>query len=402
MQKLVLAVVISLAVSPVHAQSTALDSILHDGIYRQYRIHTPPNFDASKTYELMFVLHGGTGSAMGMMQFTGFNTLSDQEDFIVVYPQGIFTGNNVVGAPGHHWADGRKTTIPDMMGIDDVGFISSLIDSLSAQLPIDLSKVYAAGISNGGYMVQRLACQLSDKLAAVATVAATFPDSLVQACSAPLPISILIINGTADNFVPTTTGGMATGAGGYVLSTDEMITLWRNNNNCSDNVSELSFPDLDSGDGSTVTQFTYDDCQGAAVIRYFKIDGGGHTWPGEVFHVPFTGNTNEDINANEEIWKFFTADPMITSLNRPMTRAKVSVYPNPMENTLKFSWSNGFQVHKFELLDIHGKSKTHLIMKTKRASNFQWKLPALKDGIYLLKMYSDNGIFVKRLIKKGN
>jgi polyhydroxybutyrate depolymerase len=184
-----------------------VDSIFHDDRYRSYIAHIHPEYDASNQYELVFVLHGGTGNSTFMILNTSFNAVNDTANFIAVYPQRIYTGPNI-GGDGHHWVDGRLTTIPDSLGIDDVGFISSLIDKLSIEYSINLTRVYATGISNGGYMAQRLACELSEKITAVATVAATFPDSLKQYCLNPDPVSILVMNGTNDFFVPTYTAGM--------------------------------------------------------------------------------------------------------------------------------------------------------------------------------------------------
>lgn len=188
------------------SQSTVFDSIEHNQRQRQYIIHIPTNYNPSQAHDLVFVLHGGTGSAIFMMNYTGFNSLSNLENFIVVYPQGIFTGTNLGGTAGHHWADGRTTTAPDTQGVDDVGFISHLIDTISNQYNINPNNVFAAGISNGGYMTQRLACQLSDKISAVATVAATFPDSLLQYCNNPQPTSILITHANSKAICANWTG----------------------------------------------------------------------------------------------------------------------------------------------------------------------------------------------------
>lgn len=378
-------------------QITRPDSIMHNGIFRQYIIHVPASYNASTPHELVFVLHGGTGSALGMMLFTGFNQVSDTANFIVVYPQGIFTGPNLSGNPGHHWADGRMTTIPDVQGIDDVDFISNLIATISTEYNVDSDRIYAAGISNGGFMVQRLACQLSDKITAVASVAATFPDSIRQSCLNTNPISILIMNGTNDNFVPTYTGGMGSGAGGYVLSTDDMIDIWLNNNNCNLATDSIELPNNSTTDQSTVSKFTYTDCSGLTCIFHYKIFGGGHTWPGEFFHVPSTGETNEDINANEEIWKFFNAKSK--DLSTPISGFKeeflINIFPNPFEDNFSIQFPKNL-IHKIELLDIQGK-----VVWFK--SNINWEEENitinsqgnLKNGLYLVNCYSTDQVLVK-------
>lgn len=318
------------------AQTTFPDSIHDDGIYRHYILYIPATYSASENHPLVFVLHGGGGTAEFMVNYTGFNAVSDTGNFIVVYPQGISTGLNFRGLLGHHWADGRTTTPPDTMGVDDVGFISALIDSLAEEYSIDRKKVFATGVSNGGYMVQRLACQLSQKIAAVATVAATFPDSLMPHCNPNEPISILIMNGTADNFVPTYTGGSMDGVGfgGYVLSTYEMIDLWMELNNCSGSVDSVDLPNEVILDFSRVTKYTYGDCSDETEIVLYKVINGGHTQPGELTHVPLTGVANRDINGSSEIWIFFKAHSKkvtvrIEDLTSNGIENKLSIYPNP-------------------------------------------------------------------------
>ncbi len=204
----------------MYGQSILKDSIFYDDGYREHIIHLPESFDVSKSYPLVFILHGGRGNAEFTMNYKLFNETSNTNEFIAVYPNGSSTRTSINGWISRHWADGRTTLIPDEMGFNDVQYIDNLIDTIQNVYSIDLRKVYASGISNGGFMFQRLACELSNRIAAVATVAANFPDSLVSKCN-PTPTSIMFVNGTSDSFVPTFTGGMLPfGAGGWVRSTD--------------------------------------------------------------------------------------------------------------------------------------------------------------------------------------
>jgi len=383
-------------------QTTYLDSIQHDQLQRKYILHIPTNYNSASPHDLVFVLHGGTGSANGMMNFTGFNDLSDLENFIVVYPQGIFTGNSIFGSVGHHWADGRTTTIPDTLGVDDVGFISNLIDTISGQFNIDQGNIFATGISNGGYMAQRLACQLSNKISAVATVAATFPDSLVQFCINPQPVSVLIINGTNDNFVPTNTGGMATGTGGYVSSTIDMVNIWLDNNGCTQAIDSSQIPNISTTDQSTVTKYTYNDCVDSTSIVYFKIWGGGHTWPGEVFHVPLTGITNEDINANNEIWNFFKTTAVTTSNSETIEASDIKIYPNPFTDVVTIESAEGLRVKKIEVFDMHLKKVDFKIHNDQLANGILSIRGSFNTGIYIMNISTNSGSFTRKIIAKGH
>ena len=383
----------------LYGQITIQDSIFHDGVFRKYITRVPASYDATASHELVFVLHGGTGNANGMMLFTGFNQVSDTANFIIVYPEGIFTGLNLGGNPGHHWADGRMTTMPDVQGVDDVGFISDLIDTISSEYTIDSNKVYAAGISNGGFMVQRLACELSHKIAAVATVAATFPDSLIQVCHNTNPISILIMNGTNDAFVPTYTGGMVgSAAGGSVIPTEDMIDIWLINNNCSKDIDSIELPDISTADQSTVTKYTYNGCMDFSCVLHYKIFGGGHTWPGEIFHVPFTGTTNEDINATVEIWNFFhSKSKNMSSITSDSNEdLSIKVFPNPFDDSFSIGLPPSNGIHTLELLDLSGRSLWTISNNRYSKEGILSNLGTdLNNGMYLLNCYSDNHILLK-------
>src|SRR5882672_10047955 len=137
---------------------------------RTYRVHLPHH---SKHLPLVIALHGGSWQGAKMEVVSELDVTANRHDFIVVYPDSI-GGDKPVD---HRWADGRGTTKADVDGVDDVAFVSALIDQLSAEYSIDLSRVYATGISNGGFMSHKLACELSDRIAAIAPVAATIAEA---------------------------------------------------------------------------------------------------------------------------------------------------------------------------------------------------------------------------------
>ncbi len=195
--------------------------------------------------------------------------------------------------------------------IDDVGFLSALIDSMIKDYNINPKRVYVTGISNGAIMSYRLACELSYKITAIAPVDGNIPYLLLPACSPSRPVSVLAINNTDDPLVPFQ-GGEIYGRFhrlklGKVLSVDESIGFWVNRNMCSITPVVDEVPDSDPRDGSTVTVKKYfNGIEGTEVILY-AIDGGGHTWPGGFQYLPagIIGKTCRDFDANEVIWSFF-------------------------------------------------------------------------------------------------
>ncbi|MEW6005999.1 MAG: PHB depolymerase family esterase, partial [Stygiobacter sp.] len=282
-------------------------SIICDGLKRTYLIHIPPSWDENKSMPLVIALHGGGGTGERMVEHTqgGFNTLADKNDFIVVYPDGV----------EKHWNDGRSGEETrhrvHKENVNDIGFISSLIDHLIKELNIDPNRVYVTGISNGAMMSYRLACELTEKIAAVAPVAGNMPENLYPSCSPSRPISVLAINNINDPLMPWK-GGNITGPFGMkklgkVLSVSETVKFWVNHNNCSSSPLISYEPDNDPQDGTRVLKEVYDGGKEGTEVILYTIEGGGHTWPGGYQYQPerIVGKTSRDIDANEVIWNFF-------------------------------------------------------------------------------------------------
>ena len=163
-----------------------------DGIERNFLLYLPKGYDNAGSLSLIYVLHGGTGTPEGMLRLADFRPIADREKIALVYPAGI----------QKNWNDGRPTT-PNKLGIDDVNFFNKTTDFLIENYSIDPSKVYATGISNGGFMTSRLGCQLSSKIAAIAVVAASMEaNTIAPDCSPGLAVPALYIHGTLDPLVP--------------------------------------------------------------------------------------------------------------------------------------------------------------------------------------------------------
>ena len=167
--------------------SVFADKITVDGLERTYILHVPET--VSNPAPLVFVLHGGGGNGKGMIKLTGFNKVSDENGFIVCYPDGI----------DKHWNDGRKVNKSYKNGVEvnDVKYISLLIDSLESQYVIDSARIYVCGISNGGMMSFRLGCELNSKIAAIAPVAISMSEYLYSSCKPGKPVPLMYIFGNA-------------------------------------------------------------------------------------------------------------------------------------------------------------------------------------------------------------
>ena len=286
--------------------NTYIRSITYDGLERTYRIHIPPSFDKTTQMPLVLVLHGGGGTAEGMeeqLTLGGFNNLSDKKGFIVVYPEGI----------EKHWNDGRKnvTYRAHQEQIDDVGFISALIDTITEEFNIDPGRVYVTGISNGAMMSYRLACEISEKITAIAPVAGAIPKDIIPQCSPSKPVSVLVISGTDDPLIPWDGGDVISPflhkPRGKVLSVSDSANYWVTHNNCSSTPDITWLPDIDPQDDTRIRRETYSGGDEETKVILYAIEGGGHTWPDGLQYLSESriGKTCHDINANDIIWEFF-------------------------------------------------------------------------------------------------
>jgi len=283
---------------PQRIRSQTPDETVHlqmGGMARIYHLHTPLVHAQGRT-PLVILLHGRLGTGAGMARLTGFNAVAEREGILVAYPDGY----------RRSWADGRQGTPADKAEVDDVEFIRAIIDDIARRWPVDPGRVYVGGISNGGFMAERLACELSDRIAAVGVIAATLSDSLAASCHPARPISVMLVNGTEDPLVPFG-GGELTGDRGSALSVATTVTRWIEWNRCTDRPVVTSIPATPS-DGTRAIESSYTVCAAGAEVLAVRIEGGGHTWPGGLQYLPepIVGKTSHTISASEALWEFFS------------------------------------------------------------------------------------------------
>ena len=283
-------------------------TIISDGLLRTYRMHIPPNLPENSTPALLLVLHGGGGTGEGMersLTLGGFNTFSDEQDVLIVYPDGI----------EKNWNDGR-TNVSDPaheQQIDDVGFFTLLIENLSEEFSVDPHRIFVTGISNGAMMSYRLAIELPEKIAAIAPVAGALPIDLDSFNMSNTPVSVCVLSGTQDPLVPWEGGlvGFPRNPRGIVLSVQDSVMYWVEHNNCVNTPNNTLLPDNDPKDKTWVQQDSYSYGQNNTEVVLYTIYNGGHTWPDGLQYLPesLVGRTTHDINANNVIWDFFLTHP---------------------------------------------------------------------------------------------
>ena len=224
---------------------------------------------------------------------TRFNHIADREGFVVAYPDGYL----------RHWTDTPDT---GHKGVDDLAFVLAIIERLTNTNAIDPSKVYAAGISNGGFFSQRLAIEFPEKISAIATVAATMQASLAETRAISKPVSVMMFHGTSDPLVPFEGGRVRAGARREILSAHDSAVKWAQLNGCAPSPTVQQLP-IRSEDSTRVRVENFAACPGNTKVIMYVIEGGGHTWPGGWQYLPerIIGKTSRNVDASEEIVAFF-------------------------------------------------------------------------------------------------
>jgi polyhydroxybutyrate depolymerase len=280
------------------------ESFSFKGVKREYFPYIPKAYVKGRAASLVLILHGGSGGARYMVSFTGLGPYAERDTAILVAP----------AAFRRRWNDGRFIVKNPKTGEeDDVGFLSALIESLCAKYTIDRKRIFVTGASNGGMMCFRLACELSDKIAAVGPVIASMPENLESSCKPGKPVSLLMMNGTTDPLVPYEGGEVRFGKRklGRVLSTRASMEFWVNRDQCRKDGARASLPDTDPKDGTTTEKVVYSGGQEGTEVVLYTVRGGGHTWPGGIQYAPelLIGKTASDFSASEVIWEFFKSHP---------------------------------------------------------------------------------------------
>ena len=255
-------------------------SITFQGIDRDFSIYIPESYSHDLPSSMIFVFHGFGSSNNMIMFYSDFNSISERENFIVVYPQ----GSSFWGYP--HWNVGGWT---NTSSADDIGFVDFLIELISQEYNLNQNRIYATGMSNGGFFSFLLACQLSQKIAAVASVTGSMTNETYQNCNPSKEVPILQIHGTDDPIV-TYNGNSSIGS----IGIEPVLSYWKLNNYCGEStISELT--DSNPDDNFYVHRVVFEDGVNGSIVDHYKVYGGEHNW-----------FMQDDINSSELIWSFFS------------------------------------------------------------------------------------------------
>ncbi len=351
------------------AQQTITSTIQHDGQEREYILYIPAAYTGMDAVPLVLNFHGYGSNAAEQMWYGDFRPIADTANFLVVHPLGTLLNNTTHFNVGG-WTLGSTT--------DDVGFTAALIDSLSAQYTIDADRIYSTGMSNGGFMSFVLACQLSDRIAAIASVTGSMTPETYNSCDPVHPVPVLQMHGTSDGVVPYA-GAL------WTKSINAVIDYWVDANSCDPIPTTTLLPDINTQDASTVEHIVYPGGENGATMEHYKVTGGGHTWPGTIFT---SGGTNQDINASLEIWRFFSRYTLSglsnTSTVQPDTTpgSPISITPIPARNDLLITALPDERL-PYQLVSVTGKT---LLSGTLQPGEDNLNLGSISSGYYILRI----------------
>jgi len=359
----------SMLLLPAKAQTTVEGSFLLDGIERTYRLYIPAIYDPAAAVPLLFNLHGYGSNNLEQEVYGDFRPIADTAGFIIAHPNGAvdFTGN-------------RSWNTFGFTSVDDVGFLSALIDTISASYNIDPERIYSTGMSNGGFMSYDLACFLSDRIAAVASVTGSMILSRFEICDPQHPMPVMQIHGTADATVPYNGNPL-------FAHIDTLVNYWVNFNNCNPVPEIIEVPDIDPDDGCTAEQHIFSGGENGSSVELFKVLDGGHSWPGAPVNLNIT---NMDFSASEEIWRFvsqFTLDGMFTSTRDRMAQSQDFVaFPNPSDGMVTLKFTDDLPK------TIRVTNNFGQVIEQRKSTNKNLQVNLLHKGIHLITVIQQNGL----------
>ncbi len=263
------------------------------GVRRSYYVHVPEGSDGATSLPVVLALHGAFSTARKFERESGLSLLADREGFLVVYPQGIGLGDLF-----RHWNSGHCCGKARKMNLDDVGFALAAVDDVARRNPVDRSRLYVVGHSNGGMLAYRIAAERSEAVAAVAAVSATIggvPAANEPEWTVPLPkhpVPVLAVHGRADTHVPYE-GGRAEKSRGKsnMISVARSVDLWVNANGCDPD------PQVENMNGNLVERQSWSGCGDDAEVLLYSLEGWGHDWP--------VVDSLGGFDATATIWRFF-------------------------------------------------------------------------------------------------
>ncbi len=291
-----------ISASALVAASTA-HSIKVGASTRTYVLHVPKSLSADKDAPLVLAFHGSGDTGAGFEDFVKLSDVADREGFVVAYPEAI----------GKNWNDGREAVsiASQFNDVDDVAFTEAVIADILKQQAIDARRIFATGFSNGGIFVHLLAAKLPKTFAAIASVSGGIAEPFAPKFKPSAPLSVLIIHGTEDPFVPFNGGDVDYHDNGRIIGTSLTIKMWLTCNGITSKPELGELPDTNIDDHCHATFARWPAAHKGAEVQLITIEGGGHAWPNgpQFLPVSLMGRVCRDFDGSSTVWDFFKKHP---------------------------------------------------------------------------------------------
>lgn len=355
------------------------DSIPHGGYNRTYLLHLPTGYNSIDSLPLVIAMHGGFGNADNIQNQSQLSVKADIENFIVLYPEGVKGGLFNISS----WNAGACCGFASSSNIDDVGFINALLDTIVSQYLIDTNRIYATGMSNGGFMSYRLACELSDRIAAIAPVAASMT---VSSCTPMRSVPIISFHSYLDNNIPYY-GGVGSGfSNHYNPPQDSVLNAWASNNSCTVINDTIV-------DNAQYTFIKWYGCDCGTQIHQYVTQDGGHSWPGGTQTV-IGDSVSNYINATDLMWEFFQQYSLNCVPTSIETIAKSNnsfdIFPNPTSGIINIPQNYSGQINIFSI-------EGQIIETIKCTSCSTIDISRLSNGIYLIQFINKRNVLINKV-----
>ena len=391
-----------------------------DNENRSYILYIPSTYNAATdNLPLVLALHGLGDTKENFNNGNGLKALAESENFILVTPQaedptesvtlfGIPVAVNTILQKAWHSGAGGQTiefmsspiTLPTAYYVsetrDDVGFLSALIDAISNQYNVDSNRVYSTGFSMGGFMTNMLACQLSDKIAAIASVSGTIGNEIKNSCNPDAIIPALHIHSTDDQTVAYTNNS-------WGMDAEDNVDFWVANNNCNTTALTTDYTTVAS-DGFVSQKNLYTQGDSASEVEFYHLEGPDHvgSWYGG----------NNDFVTAEVIWEFFSKhekvrvidsivieDPLPNAIPKNETYT-INIFPNPTTGITNLTFQDSKTIKQISLLNTIGKIIT-IKSFNGNTNSFTLDITNKPQGVYFIQIEDNSGNKrVEKLIKK--
>lgn len=367
------------------AQQTAR-TLIWDETEREYLEYVPTTYSADNPAPVVFCLHG-LGDNMNSFSGVWPNYLADQTGWIVITPQALDA--NVMGSSfGTAWNAGVGAT-GTMAGdiflnpdVDDTGFLTVILDSLETYFNINPDSVFFTGFSLGGFMCNRMASELGNRITAVASVSGTMGVGFTP--NPQVAINTMHIHGTADTQIAYDDAGFNTGMGVYSvgMGAEELVEYWRSYNNADESPVINIFPDTQA-DGKIFERYVYLNGNNNTHTVFIKVVGGDHEW----YSIP-----QNDMDYTTEIYKFFTGT-MDFSVETETILAKsgILIYPNPAKNQISISAGKDAKLKIYNCLGS-------LLRVVDLESHSSLDISNLANGIYVFRITDGKKSIDKKVV----